>query len=73
LSHFQDAYLPEYKIEFTADSYAKSLSLFKIEDGWIGYKLINNYVAIVFECPDRKSAQGIIQKIEAKLGENHES
>ncbi len=73
LNHFHDAYLPYHKKEFTVNSPAKSLSLFKIEDGWIGYKLINNYVAIVFECPDRKSARVIIQKNEANLGGNHES
>jgi hypothetical protein len=49
-----------------------SLSLFKIEDGWMGYKLVNNYVAIVFECPDHKSARVIIQKNEANLGGNRE-
>jgi hypothetical protein len=68
LNHFHDAYLPEHKKEFTADSPAKSLGLFKIEDGWVGYKLINNYVAIVFECPDQESARVIIQKNEANLG-----
>jgi len=68
LNHFHDVYLPEHKKEFTADSPAKSLSLFKIEDGWVGYKLINNYAAIVFECPDRKSAEAIIHKNEASIG-----
>jgi hypothetical protein len=68
LNHFHDAYLPEHKKEFTADSPAKSLGLFKIEDGWVGYKLLGKYIAIVFECPDRKSAEAIIQKNEANLG-----
>ena len=73
LNHFHDTYLPEYKKRDTADSSEESLNLFRIEDGWIGYKLINNYVAIVFECPDRKLVREIIQKIEANLRENHES
>ncbi len=75
LNHFHAIYLPEHKKEFTADSPAKSLSLFKIEDGWMGYKLIDNYVAVVFKCPDRKSAEAIIQKNESNLlkkGGNHE-
>jgi len=75
LDHFHDAYLPEHKKKFTADWPAKSLSLFKIEDGWVGYKLIDNYVAIVFECPDRKSAEAIIQINKSNLlkkGGNHE-
>jgi len=73
LNHFHDAYLAEHKKEISEDSPAKSLSLFKIEDGWIGYKLINNYAAIVFKCPDRKSARSIINKNEATLGGNHAS
>jgi hypothetical protein len=39
LNHFHDAYLPEYKKEITADSAANSPSLFKLEDGWLAYKL----------------------------------
>ena len=72
LNHFHDTYLPEHKKGDTADSSEKSLNLFRIEDGWIGYKLINNYVVIVFECPDQESARVIIQKNEATLGGNHE-
>jgi hypothetical protein len=77
LNHFHDAYLPDHKKEITADSIvkssapkrsgAKSPSLFKIEDGWLAYKLIGNYVAIVFECPDQESGKLIIQKNESSL------
>jgi len=67
LNHFHDAYLPDHKKEITADSVTKSPSLFKIEDGWLAYKLISNYVAIVFECPDQESARIIIQKNESNL------
>jgi hypothetical protein len=72
LNHFHDAYLPEHKKEITADSVIKSSgtkspSLFKIEDGWLAYKLIGNYVAIVFECPDQESGKLIIQKNESSL------
>jgi len=59
LDHFHKAYLPDHKKELPADSDNSGPSLFKLEDGWLGYKLIGKYVAIVFECPDRKSA-GII-------------
>jgi len=62
LNHFHDAYLPEYKKEITADSAANSPSLFKLEDGWLAYKLFGKYIAIVFECPDQESARAIIQK-----------
>ncbi len=67
LNHFHDAYLPEYKKEITADSAANSPSLFKLEDGWLAYKLVGKYIAIVFECPDQESARVIIQENESNL------
>ena len=72
LNHFHDAYLPEYRKEIAADSAANSPNLFKSEDGWMAYKLLGKYIAIVFECPDQESARVIIQKNEANLRRNHE-
>ena len=63
LNHFHDAYLPELKKEITADS----ASLFKLEDGWLAYRLLGKYIAIVFECPDSESAKVILQKNEPNL------
>jgi len=63
LNHFHDAYLPELKKEITADS----PSLFKLEDGWMAYKLIGRHIAIVFESPDPESARAILQKNESNL------
>ncbi len=67
LNQFHDAYLPEYKKKITADSAANSPSLFKLEDGWLAYKRLGKYNAIVFECPDQESARAIIQKNESNL------
>jgi hypothetical protein len=67
LNRFHDAYLPEYKKKIPADAGADSLSLFKLEDGWLAYKLIGKYIAIVFECPDPESARVILQKNESNL------
>jgi len=75
LSHFHDAYLPEYWKKITADSAVNSPSFFKLEDGWLAYKQLDKYLAIVFECPDQDSARVIIQKNESNLlrkGENLE-
>ncbi len=63
LNHFHDAYLSELKKEITADS----ASLFKLEDGWLAYRLLGKYIAIVFECPDPESARAILQKNESNL------
>jgi hypothetical protein len=70
LNHFHDAYLPEHKKEFTVDSATKSPSLFKLEDGWLAYKLVNKYIAIVFECPDQESARIMIRNNESNLLKN---
>ncbi len=67
MDHFHDAYLPEHKKDFTSDSANKNPSLFKIEDGWLAYELLNKYIAILFGCPDQKSARTIIRKIESNL------
>ena len=67
LTHFHDVYLPEYKKKSVADSDSKSPRLFKLEDGWLAYKLTKNFITIVFECPDQESARQIIQKTESNL------
>jgi hypothetical protein len=67
LNHFHDVYLPEFKKEFTGDSATESPSLFRLEDGWLAYKLVGNYITVVFECPDPESARQIIQKSESNL------
>jgi len=63
LNHFHEVYLPEHEKEFRTDSARKNMSLFKIEDGWLAYRLLSKYLAIVFECPDQESARIIIQKM----------
>jgi len=75
LNRFQDAYLPDDKKEITAETAVDSPSLFKLEDGWLAYKLIGRHIAIVFESPDPESARTILQKNESNLlekGGDHE-
>ena len=67
LNRFHDAYLPGHRKEKTAETAADSPSLFKLEDGWMAYKLIGKYIAIVFECPDPESARTILQNNESNL------
>lgn len=64
LNHFLEAYLPEYKNNFTADSAVQSSMFFKIEDGWLGYKLDAECVALIFECPGQETARIMINQIE---------
>ncbi len=67
LSHFQESYLPEKKHKTIADPTRKSQQIYKVEDGWMGYKLWGNYLSIVFECPNQDSVGMIIRKIESNL------
>jgi hypothetical protein len=67
LNRFYDAYLPGHKKKITAETAADSLSLFKLEDGWLAYKLIGKHIAIVFESPDPESARAILEKTESNL------
>jgi len=67
LDHFHKTYLPEQKKNFGTSSMTESQSYFKIEDGWLGYKVYGPCVALVFECPDENSARMIIEQIQFNL------
>ncbi|MGD2245423.1 MAG: hypothetical protein PVI11_02630, partial [Candidatus Aminicenantes bacterium] len=67
LIHFHNAFLPEHKHRIKTDSSTKKPSVFKIEDGWLGYQLNGRYVIIVFNCPDEKSAEAIIHQNASNL------
>jgi hypothetical protein len=73
LNHFHGTYLPEYQKEIPADAAADSARLYKLEDGWLGYKLLGKYIVIVFECPDQESARAILQKNESRLKKGDKS
>jgi hypothetical protein len=75
LNRFNDAYLPGNKKEITVETASDSASIFKLEEGWLAYKLIGRHIAIVFESPDPESARTILQKNESNLlekGGDHE-
>jgi len=63
LSHFHSAYLPDYSPETHSISSKGLLNTFAIEDGWLGYKLQQNTLTIVFECPDQETARTIVNQI----------
>jgi hypothetical protein len=64
LDNFHQTYLPEHEKNFALGSVPKSQSFFKIEDGWLGYKVYGPCIALVFECPDENSARMIIEHIQ---------
>jgi hypothetical protein len=74
LDHFHKTYLPEHKKDFGAGSMSASPNFFKIEDGWLGYKLHGPCIALVFECLDKRSARMFIKQIQfnlIKIEDNH--
>jgi hypothetical protein len=64
INHFHDAYLSEQSKKSIRD---KSSHFYKIEDGWVGYKITGRYVALVFECPDEATGQKVLNKVETNL------
>jgi hypothetical protein len=63
LADFHNAYLHEHQKWVDPGVTEKYTNVFKIEDGWLGYTLNGAYLGFVFECPNRESAQMIINYI----------
>jgi hypothetical protein len=66
LNDFHNAYLREHQKGVGPGVSEKTTNFFKIEDGWLGYTLNGVYLGFVFECPNRESAQLIINHISRK-------
>jgi len=64
LSHFHRVYLPEHSFPEQSDDSQKVVNIFPIEDGWLGYRLKENTLAFVFECPDQETVRTILKQIE---------
>jgi hypothetical protein len=64
LVHFHRVYLPDYPLETRSTSSDSLKNTFPIEDGWLGYKLKENTLSIIFECPDQETIEAIIDQIE---------
>ena len=67
LQHFHSVYLPDYKKVVTRNSAIQKPELFKLEDGWLAYKQIDEYLLIIFECPDPGTAAQIIETNATKI------
>ena len=66
LRHFHQVYLPDHTDRLGQFAAMQKPETFKLEDGWLAYKQMDEYLAIVFECPDRNSAAQIIETNELK-------
>ncbi len=62
LTDFFNAYLPEIDREIKTEESLENRDFFQIEDGWLGYRLVNRHLALAFACPDRESALEILDR-----------
>jgi hypothetical protein len=62
LKHFHDAYLSEFSHSISKDISNERPAYFEIEEGWLAYKLFDEYLAVVSGCPDRESSRIIIER-----------
>lgn len=67
LDMFCKSYIPESATAGTKTAIIEDSAFFKIEDGWLGYRLKHESLALVFKCPDEKSASAIINGIQFNL------
>lgn len=68
LDDFHNAYLHEHQKGVDPGVTEKYTNFFNIEDGWLGYTLNRAYLGLVFECPNRESAQMMINHISRNTG-----
>jgi len=60
---------------YLSDQNAGKTRFFPVEDGWLGYELKDECLALVFQCPDKETAQAVLTSIHypksTKAGGNH--
>ncbi len=60
LTHFREAYLPE-SLKGTSTSGLAAPAFTRIEDGWVGYRVIGRAMALALQCSSRAHAQRLIE------------
>jgi hypothetical protein len=60
LDSFVRSYLPEKKVAIEARPVQEKNGTARVEDGWLGWRLSRNFLALVFECPEQESATDIL-------------
>jgi hypothetical protein len=63
LDLFRQSYIPEHNRVNAKTITNEGPAFFKVEDGWLGYRLKSECIAFVFKCPDEKSARAMINGI----------
>ncbi len=63
LQHFCKTFLSKNENENMNNGDTGDSKFLKIEDGWLGYQLSGRHFVIIFDSPDRASAQNILRQI----------
>lgn len=63
LKQFHKAYLPEFSNGYMEGGKVRQSNVYTIEDGIVGFKLVNSRLSILFEIPDKVVAESILQKL----------
>lgn len=63
LAHFHQAYLPEYPLDQRSPPLGELAEAFSTEDSWLGYKLRDRNLVLVFDCPDKTMVWTILDQI----------
>jgi hypothetical protein len=67
LNQFMSTYLPDSSEDATSKNGIHKEGIFKIEDGWLGFKLQNRMLTLVFEIPELTVAQRIIDQLSVNM------
>ncbi len=63
LEQFHKNYLTEFPINYKKNGELAESNFYKIEDGFVGYKLYESYLTILFEIPDQQLAESMLKQI----------
>jgi hypothetical protein len=66
LDLFRQSYIPESVAASAKIGTSEEPAFFHVEDGWLGYRLQRESLALVFKCPDEESARALIDGIHFK-------
>jgi hypothetical protein len=63
LLSFLKVYLPEHEPPGPAARRESVLSIYEVEDGWMGYARTGRILALVFQCPDRNTGAAFLETV----------
>ncbi|MCX8160922.1 MAG: hypothetical protein N3G18_08330 [Candidatus Saccharicenans sp.] len=66
LVDFIGSYVSDRTERMTEIPQSETESAVRVEDGWLGWKLRENYLALVFEAPDELSVNDLLQQLALK-------